>query len=120
MDARQNEERRSVHLLLTRRSPWRAASAHVRLHWLCGGHAPGLGAAGGQTVLCGLGGWQPQLLEGVGWALVPRGSQKGKGEISRGPGRLGSSADSRFLVCGLSTGAHGGASRRNQNSLLLL
>lgn len=62
---------------------------------------------------------------GVGWALVPRGSQKGKREVSGGPGRLGSSARSsagvktRFLVRGRSPGARGGRFEEDWNSLLL-
>ena len=119
MDASQNEERSSVHLLLTKRSLWRAASGHARLHWLWGGTPLGWGLLGAGLCPLRAGRVAAPAAWGVDWALVPRGSQKGKGEVSRGPRRLGSSADSRFLVRGPSPGAHGGASRRSRNSLLL-
>lgn len=73
----------------------RAALGHARLHWLWGGGMPpGWGLLGARLCPLPAGRVAAPAAWGVGWALVPRGSQKGKREVSGGPGRLGSSADS--------------------------
>lgn len=91
----------------------RAALGHARLHWLWGGgHAPGLGAAGGPTLpSAGWAGGSPSCLGG-GLGSGPTWQPEGQEGGQRRTWEAGVKCRLGFLSVAEALGPAGGASRR--------